>query len=69
MEPSGQSKGHCYGGLMSEEKDFELNPLWDMKPVAVLEDRADVVTGTAVGKQMSSRVTKAYLLRCATKMG
>lgn len=47
---------------MSEEKDFELNPLWDMEPVAVLEDRADVVTATAVGEQMSSRVTQVYLL-------
>lgn len=62
MEPSGQSRGRHYVGLMSEEKDFELNPLWDMEPVTVLEDRADVVTATAVGEQMSSRVTKVYLL-------
>lgn len=49
-------------GFMSEEKDFELTPLWDREPVAVLEDIADVVTGTAVGEQMSSRVTEVYLL-------
>lgn len=54
------------GGVVTEvfmsEEDFELTPLWDREPVAILEDRADVVTGTAVGEQMSSRVTEVYLL-------
>lgn len=43
-------------GFMSEEKDFELDPLWDREPVEVLEDSNDVVTGAGVGEQVGSRV-------------
>jgi len=27
-------------GFMSEEKDFEVDPLWDWEPVEVLEDNS-----------------------------
>ncbi len=43
-------------GFMREEKDFELDLLWDREPVEVLEDRGDVVTGVGVGERVSSRV-------------
>ncbi len=42
--------------LSSEEKGFELDPLWVREPVEVLEDRGDVVTGAGEGEQASSRV-------------
>lgn len=37
-------------GFVSEEEDFELDPLWDREPVEVLEYRGDVVTGVGVGE-------------------
>ena len=43
-------------GFVSEEKEFELDALWDREPVEVLEDRGDVVTGTGMGEQTGSRV-------------
>ncbi len=46
-------------GFVSEEKDFDLVPLWD---VEVLEDRGKVVTGAGVGEQASSRVLDIILL-------
>lgn len=30
-------------GFVSEEEDFELDPLWDREQVEVLEDRDNVV--------------------------
>lgn len=43
-------------GIMSEEKNFKLDPLCDREPVEVLEDRGDVVTGVDMDEQASSRV-------------
>lgn len=31
-------------GFVSEEEDFELDPLWDREKVEVLEDRDNVVS-------------------------
>ena len=36
-------------GFVGEEEDFKLNTLWNWKPVEVLEDRSDVITGGGVG--------------------
>lgn len=46
---------------MSEQKDFELNPLWEREPVEVPEDRGDVVTGAGEGEQQNSGCTGVYL--------
>lgn len=43
-------------GFLREEKDFELDLLWDREPAEVLEDGGDVVTGAGVGGQVGSRV-------------
>ena len=43
-------------GFVREEKDFVLYPLWDRKPVEVLKNRGDVISGAGVGEQASSRV-------------
>lgn len=40
-------------GFVSEEEDFEMNPLRDGQPAEFLEDGGDVVTG----EQVSSSVT------------
>jgi len=37
-------------GFVGEEKDFELDALWDREPVEFLEDRGDVVTGAGAGE-------------------
>lgn len=37
--------GEVGGGLVSEQKDFEVYSLWDREPVEFLEERGDVVTG------------------------
>lgn len=49
------------GGLIiksfvSEEKDSKLNPLWDRKPVKLLEDRGDMVTRARMSEQTCSRI-------------
>lgn len=36
---------------MSEDKDFEMDPLQDRKPVELLENRSDVVVGAGVRNQ------------------
>jgi len=41
------------------EKDFVLDLLWDVEPVKVLENRADVIAG----EQQSSECNGAYLFR------
>lgn len=47
---------------MSEEKDFELDVLWDREPVEVLEDRGDVKAGVGVCEQRGSRVLNGVCL-------
>lgn len=43
-------------GFVCKEKDFELNALWNLEPVEVLENRSYVVTGASISEQMCSRV-------------
>lgn len=43
-------RGLVMKGFMCEEEDFELNSLWDRKPMEVLEDRGNMVTGAGVSE-------------------
>lgn len=43
-------------GLWSEKENYELNLLWDRKPVNLLEDRSGVIMGPRVSKEKCSRV-------------
>ena len=43
-------------GFVCEEKDFELDTLWNWEPVEVLENRSDVIPGAGVGEKTCSGV-------------
>lgn len=47
---------------VSEEEDFEVDPLWNREPVEALEDRGDVFRGVGVGEQASGRVLVNWTL-------
>lgn len=43
-------------GFVSEEKDFEVNAVFDGQPMEILKDWSDVLSGWSVSQQAGSRV-------------
>ena len=55
-------RGLVMEGFVCEEKDFELNSLWDREPVEVPEDRGDVVSLFKVLDVVPYRMLHRYMI-------
>ncbi len=62
-------EGLVVESFVSEEQEFELDEVRDRKPVGILKNRGDMVTGVSVGEEESSRVVDIELWKFTGDFG